>query len=119
MTQNARLAMWLPTTDDADPGEVVTVTTPSGADKVIKTQFASGAGPPGPQGIPGPTGPQGPKGDAGPSGGPGPQGIPGPTGPQGVPGEVPEAPNDGQAYVRQSQAWALMTTPATIDGGTF
>jgi ABC-type phosphonate transport system ATPase subunit len=39
MSQNVRLAMWLPTTDDADPGEVVEVVGASGSGKVIPTRF--------------------------------------------------------------------------------
>jgi hypothetical protein len=140
MTQNARLALWLPTTDDADPEEVVMVTAPSDAHKVIKTGFSLGGGPVGPQGPQGPVGPQGPKGDAGPQGAQGPQGVPGangavgpqgpqgiqgvpgPVGPQGPPGvNIPDAPNDGQLYGRQSTSWVAIDSslPAVIDGGTF
>jgi hypothetical protein len=142
MTQNARVALWLPTTDDADPSEAVTATGISGPGKVIPTQFSAAVGPPGPQGIPGPDGPVGPKGDIGPPGGPGPQGIqgaqgdPGPkgdVGPQGPKGDVgpvggnfPDAPSDGYQYARQAQppggpmTWALVTSmPAIIDGGVF
>jgi hypothetical protein len=44
------------------------------------------------------TGPEGPQG---------PQGIKGDTGDQGPPGEVPEAPVDGNEYVRKDAAWAV------------
>ena len=142
MTQNARVALWLPTTDDADPAEAVVATGVSGNGKVIPTLFSAAVGPPGPQGIPGPDGPVGPKGDIGPPGGPGPQGIQGaqgnpgpqgPQGPQGVQGPIgltggnfPDAPNDGYQYARQAQppggpmTWALVTSmPAIIDGGSY
>jgi hypothetical protein len=142
MTQNARVAHWLPTTDDADPTEAVVATGVSGTGKVIPTVFSAAVGPPGPQGVPGPTGPIGPKGDIGPAGGPGPQGIQGPKGdvgaqgppgPQGVQGPIgltggnfPDAPNDGFQYARQAQppggpiVWAQVNSmPAVIDGGTY
>ena len=142
MTQNARVAHWIPTTDDADPAEAVTATGVSGAGKVIPTAFSAAVGPPGPQGVPGPVGPIGPKGDIGPAGGPGPQGIQGakgdvgaqgpegPVGPQGpiglTGGNFPDAPNDGFQYARMASppggamTWALVTSmPAIIDGGTF
>jgi hypothetical protein len=135
MTQNARLALWIPSTDDADPGETVQATGYSGGDRVIPTAFALGSGPPGPQGVPGPVGPQGPQGNAGPQGGKGDQGIQGPPGaigpagpqgPQGVQGiqgatggTFPDAPNDGQQYARQSNAWTTVSMPAVLDGGTF
>ena len=89
MTQNARVAHWLPTSDDADSSEAVTAAGVSGPGRVIPTVFSAAVGPPGPQGEPGPTGPVGPKGDIGPAGGPGPQGIQGAQGnpgPQGEPG---------------------------------
>lgn len=44
MTQNARLALYIPTTDDADPAEVVTATGVSGAGKVIPTAFNKPSG---------------------------------------------------------------------------
>jgi hypothetical protein len=143
MTQNARIALWIPSTDDADPSEVVTATGISGAGRVIPTAFATGGGPVGPQGVPGPVGPQGPIGNVGPSGGPGPigpTGAQGPTGPQGPQGNVgpqgpigltggnfADAPNDGQQYARQAQppggalAWSVTASamPAVIEGGTF
>jgi hypothetical protein len=141
MSQNMRLAQWLPTDNSADAGEVVEVTAPSGADGVIKTAFATGGGPPGPQGVPGPPGPQGPKGDVGSPGGTGPMGPQGPqgntgspgppgnTGPQGPPGPVggsfPDAPTDGTQYARQnvsgSNTWTAVVAslPAIIDAGTF
>src|SRR5262245_17811948 len=100
MSLNARLALWLPPTDDADAGEVVQIQGASGAGKIIPTAFATGGGPPGPQGPEGDTGPQGPKGDPGPQGLTGPQGPTGATGAQGPPGPVPEAPVDGQQYAR-------------------
>ena len=142
MTQNARVAHWIPTTDDADPTEAVAATGVSGSGKVIPTAFSSTTGPQGPQGIPGPVGPVGPKGDIGPAGGPGPQGIQGaqgiqgpkgdvgPQGPQGAVGPVggnfPDAPNDGYQYARQASPpggpmiWgAVNSMPAVIDGGTY
>lgn len=144
MTQNARIALWIPTTDDADPTEAITATGPSGAGKVIPTIFSAVAGPPGPIGPEGPDGPQGPTGNVGPTGSPGaqgitgPQGIQGPIGPEGPPGPkgdvgpnggtFPDAPNDGLQYTRQAQppggsvVWAAVVTsslPAVIDGGVM
>jgi hypothetical protein len=132
MTQNARLARWIPTTDDADPGETIQATAVSGADRVIPTAFAIGSGPPGPVGPKGDPGSQGPKGDVGPAGGPGaqgiqgpkgdpgPQGIPGPQGAQGIQGATggtfADAPSDGVVYARQNATWVSM---AILDGGTF
>ena len=135
MTQNARLAHWLPTTDDADPGEVVQATAASGAGKIIPTVFGLGTGPPGPVGPQGPVGSQGPQGNVGPAGSPGPQGIAGPQGPQGPKGDpgiqgpqgiqgatggnFADAPADGKTYARLNNAWVEVTTPPIIDGGTF
>lgn len=53
-------------------------------------------------------------GIVGPPGPPGTQGPVGATGLQGPPGEVPEAPNDGQQYARQSAAWSVVAA-----GGAF
>lgn len=39
MTQNRRLAAWLPTSNDADIGEIVEVRGSSGAGRVIPTAF--------------------------------------------------------------------------------
>ena len=137
MTQNARIAHWLPTTNDADPDETVTATGTSGAGKVIPTAFKLGGGPPGPVGPQGPAGSQGPKGDVGPAGGAGPQGIQGPKGdpgpqgaqgiqgPQGIQGATggnfPDAPTDGKTYGRLNNAWVeiIAGAPPIIDGGTY
>jgi hypothetical protein len=136
MSQNLRLAQWLPTDDSASAEEVVMVEAPSGTGKIIPTSFSTGGGPQGPQGPIGPVGPQGPKGDPGPQGPAGPQGVAGAVGatgpqgaqgPQGIPGPVgpmggsfPDAPVDGVQYARQNAAWvAVVGLPAVIDGGTF
>jgi len=140
MTQNARLALWIPTADDADPSEAVIATGVSDANKVIPTAFSAAAGPPGPVGPAGPAGSTGPKGDVGATGGtgpqgvtgaqgdPGPQGEVGPVGPQGPigltgpsGGTFPDAPADSQLYGRNNNAWAVVTAPIPpfIDGGTF
>lgn len=135
MSQNNRLALWIPSTDDADPGETIQATGVSGAGRTIPTAFALGSGPVGPAGPKGDTGPQGPQGNVGPGGSPGAQGAAGntgppgpqgPAGPQGVQGiqgatggNFPDAPNDGQQYARQALAWSVVTLPAVIDGGTF
>jgi hypothetical protein len=134
MSQNARLALWIPTDEPAD-GEVIEALGPSGAGKVIQTDFTIGGGPPGPQGPQGVVGPQGPIGPVGPPGSPGAQGIPGPQGvqgpkgdqgdqgPQGIQGATggayPDAPADGQQYARQDNAWTAVIAPQVIDGGTF
>lgn len=135
MSQNARLALWIPT-DEPTPGEVVEALGPSSTGKVIPTVFGLGTGPAGPQGPKGDTGSQGPKGDVGPTGGPGAQGIqgaqgnPGPEGPQGPQGpqgiqgasggNFDDAPADGQQYARWNNDWTVVSSmPAVIDGGTF
>jgi hypothetical protein len=142
MTQNARVALWLPTSDDADPAEAVTATGPSGAGKVIPTAFSAAVGPPGPAGPQGVAGPPGPVGNVGPSGGAGPAGPTGAQGPQGTQGPqgavgpqgpigltggtFPDAPNDGLQYARMASppgglmVWATVSSmPAVIDAGTF
>lgn len=142
MTQNARVALWIPSTDTADPTEAVTATGVSGSGRVIPTAFSSAVGPQGPQGIQGPVGPPGPVGDIGPQGIAGPQGIqgaqgdPGPQGPQGVAGpqgpigatggNFPDAPNDGQQYARMASppggamTWSVATSmPDIIDAGVM
>jgi hypothetical protein len=134
MTQNARVALFIPSTDTADPGEVIQATAVSGVGRVVPTVFGLGTGPPGPQGPKGDVGAQGPQGDVGPAGGPGAQGIqgvPGPTGPQGIPGiqgpqgiqgatggTFADAPADGTIYGRRNNIW-VPTIGAVIDGGTF
>jgi hypothetical protein len=134
MTQNARLALWVPSTDDATSGETIQATAVSGADRVIPTQFSIGSGPPGPVGPQGPVGAQGPQGNVGPAGSPGVQGIPGPTGPQGpqglpgiqgpqgiqgaTGGNFPDAPSDGVTYARSNGSW-VATPGAIIDGGSY
>lgn len=111
MTQNMRLAQWLPTTDDADAGEVVGVTAPSGAGKVIKTQFGNSAG------VPGPTGPQGPPGTAGATGAVGPAGSPGPAGPTGATGATGSTGLKGDQGVAGPQGPAGATGAASTVPG--
>jgi hypothetical protein len=98
MSQNARVAMWVPTATPADVEAVISTTGPP-VDGVLPTGFeelgdaATGpAGPQGPQGVPGVTGP------------------PGPTGPQGI---VEDAPDDGIIYGRSDAAWV----PVATEGG--
>ena len=101
MTQNARLALWIPTSEPA-AGNVVEALGPSTGGKVVPTDFSFGGGgsqgppgPPGPQGVPGPQGPkgdvgaQGPKGDTGAQGAAGSQGPKGDTGATGAASTVP------------------------------
>jgi len=131
MTQNARNAVWIPTTDDADLDEVIKVTGAQRPDRVIPTQFGVTVGIQGPQGIQGPPGSQGPKGDAGPMGQTGAQGIPGADstvpgpkgdkgdkGDQGVQGVAggtfPDAPADGNIYGRKDSFWAVVAGTAAI-----
>jgi hypothetical protein len=60
-------------------------------------------------GIPGPPGPTGPQGPQGATGAQGPSGVQGPQGPVG--GNFPDAPSDGQTYVRQNGAWVAVVIP--------
>jgi hypothetical protein len=131
MTQNARNAVWIPTTDDADLDEVIKVTGAQRPDRVIPTQFGVTVGIQGPQGIQGPPGSQGPKGDVGPTGAKGDQGfpgadstVPGPQGPKGDKGDqgfqgvaggtFPDAPVDGNIYGRKDNFWAVVAGTAAI-----
>lgn len=75
-------------------------TGPTGPKGEIGTQGEQGL-----QGDPGPTGLTGTKGDTGDTGPQGEQGI------QGDPGEVPEAPSDGNYYVRWNASWQIMPDP--------
>ena len=105
MSQNLRVATWIPTDNTAVANEVVMVEAPSGTGKVIPTAFSTGGGPVGPQGIQGPVGNTGPPGATG------------ATGPMG--GSFPDAPADGYQYLRQNNTWVVFSMPAVIDGGTF
>ena len=138
MSQNARLALWIPTGEPL-AGEVIEALAPSTAGKVIPTEFAFGQGPAGPVGPQGVPGSQGPKGDVGATGSPGPQGIPGDVGQQGPKGDkgdqgpqgqvgaqgpnggtFPDAPADGVQYARENNGWTPVDAlPPVIDGGTF
>jgi len=122
MSQNARVAMWVPTATPSDLEAVISTQGPA-VDGVLPTAFEDKAdttigpeGPQGPQGVPGIPGPVGPKGDLGPPGatgatGPqGPQGAvgaTGPVGPQGPQGIIAEAPTDGLIYGRSMSAWTV------------
>jgi hypothetical protein len=80
---------------------------------------SGGGGTPGPEGPAGPAGPAGPVGPSGPPGTAGTDGATGPAGPAGPQGPIgntgpasfPDAPNDGQMYVRQNGAWVAVTIP--------
>ena len=39
MTQNARVALWVPTTADANPGEIIEIRSTAAIGQVIKTEF--------------------------------------------------------------------------------
>jgi hypothetical protein len=123
MTQNARLALFVPTTDDADPGEIVEIRGPSGGGKVIPTIFNTQLG--ASSGIP--DAPADNKfyarqnaawaitvGEAPSNGnlygrkGAGWMVIP----------PFPEAPSDGNQYARQNGSWTVVIgLPAVIDAG--
>jgi hypothetical protein len=105
MTQNLRLATFIPTTDDADAGEGVIATGPSSTGKVIPTVFAAASGGGGGGGIP-----EAP--------------IDSTTYARKSANWTPavgEAPNDGLTYARHNDAWVPIATslPGVIDGGTF
>jgi hypothetical protein len=125
MTQNARLALYVPSTDDSDPGEIVEIRSTPGAARVIQTRFAAQAGSSG--GIA--DAPADGKfyarqnADWSVSVGEAPN--------DGnlwarksnswqVVAPFPEAPTDGQQYARMNGGWTVVTSlPAVIDGGTF
>jgi hypothetical protein len=116
-------------------GEPVAPTPPPGdaSDAIATTQFVQDAlaatpgtpGPPGPVGADGPPGPEGPQGIQGPigltgsdgrigaTGAQGPPGIQGPQGPSGTTGGIADAPNDGQLYGRESEAWVVVPPPSS------
>jgi hypothetical protein len=115
MSQNARIALWIPTSNDADASEAVTAIGVPGPGGVIPTTFAAAVGAPGPAGPQGVAGPPGPVGNAGPpgqkgdqglpgikgdTGAQGPQGIQGPQGATGLTGPTgPRGPNGAPAWV--------------------
>lgn len=124
MTQNRRLAAWIPTTDDADPGEIVEIRGVSGSGKVIPTAFRAQAG-----------------AGAGINDAPyddlyyarvnGDWLVTVEEAPndgnswarkslawQQVAG-FPEAPLDGKQYARKDGDWSEITPPTILDGGTF
>ena len=125
MTQNARLALFVPTTDTADPGEIIEVRGISGPGKVIPTIFNTQLG--ASEGIP--DAPADNRfyarrnaaweigvGEAPNDGtmygrkGAGWIVIP----------PFPEAPTDGQQYARMNASWTVVSSmPAVIDGGQF
>jgi hypothetical protein len=124
VTQNARLAHWLPGTDDADPGEIVEVRGNSGAGRTIPTAFRlpPGAG----AGIN-----EAPLDDLYYARVNGDWMITVEEAPNDgtmwvrksaswmsiVP--FPEAPEDGKQYARKDAAWSEITPPTILDGGTF
>jgi hypothetical protein len=125
MTQNLRLANWLPTTDTADPGEIVEVRGVSGAGKIIPTRFFAQAGSSGSVGEAPTDGKFYARSNAdwsisvneAPNDG---QAWGRKNNSWQVIPPFPEAPSDGQQYARQDGAWSVVTgMPAVIDGGTF
>ena len=114
MTQNLRLALWVPTADPAAIGDGIATTSAPSASHALKTQFTI----PG-SGAPGPQGPQGPPGPAGSQGAQGPQGMPGgagPTGPAGPQGPTGNTGPTGAAGSAGSQGPAGNTGPAGPQG---
>jgi len=79
MTQNLRVATWVPAADPTEIGDGIASAAMPTAHKSIATTFQKGGG----SGTAGPPGPAGPQGPAGPTGATGPQGPAGATGPQG------------------------------------
>jgi hypothetical protein len=124
MTQNRRLAAWLPTSNDADPGEIVEVRGTSGAGKVIPTAFRlpPGAG----AGIN-----EAPIDDLYYARVNGDWLVTVEEAPQD--GQIwarksaawqpvapfPEAPADGKQYARSDGDWVEIVLPPIIDGGTY
>jgi len=125
MTQNARVALFIPTTDDSDPGEIVEARGAPSAQKVIPTRFSAQSGSGGSVGeapvdgkfyarsnadwtrtvnaAPNDGLMYGQKSNA-----------------WQVVAPFPEAPTDGKQYARSNAAWTEVTSlPAVIDGGTF
>jgi len=125
MTQNARLALYVPTTADADPGEIIEVRSTAALGAPIQTRFAPQAGSAGGIGDAPADGEFYARRNADwePSVGAAPddgqlwlrQGDGWVVAPQ-----FPEAPTDGKQYARSNAAWTEVTSlPAVIDGGTF
>ena len=125
MSQNARLALWVPTEDDAAIGEVIEIRGGSDVSKVIPTDFRPQAGASGGIG-------EAPADDnfyarrnvgwemtvgEAPSNG---QLWARKNNSWQVVAPFPEAPTDGKQYARSNAAWVEVTSmPPVIDGGTF
>jgi hypothetical protein len=97
MSQNFRVALWIPIADPDQPGEVITATGPVTANDAVPTQFSIGGGPkgdkgdkgdPGTDGTNGIDGAPGAKGDTGAQGATGVQGPQGPKGDKGDKGDT-------------------------------
>jgi hypothetical protein len=124
MTQNARLALYIPSTDDADPGEIIEVRGTSGTAKVIPTRFWSQAGSSGSVGEAPVDGKFYARSNAdwavsvneAPNDG---QAWGRKSNAWAVIPPFPEAPSDGQYYSRRNGGWAVEAFPTIIDAGVF
>lgn len=125
MTQNARLALFVPSTDTADPGEIIECRSVSGTGRVIQTIFNAQAGSTGSVGEAPVDGLFYARSNAA-------WAVSVNEAPNDgklwarksaswqVVAPFPEAPTDGQQYARSNAAWTVVTSlPPVIDGGTF
>ena len=125
MTQNARVALFVPSTDTSDPGEIIECRGTSGVGRVIPTIFNAQAGSSGSVGE----APVDGKAYARQSAAWAVSVIEAPSDGQFYARKdagwlmippFPEAPSDGKQYARQNANWSVVTPfPTIIDGGVF
>ena len=100
MSQNLRVATWIPIADPDQLGEVIAATGPASANEIVPTAFSIGGGPKGDKGDkgdPGTNGTNGVDGAPGAKGDKGDKGDPGIQGQQGVKGDKGDKGDPGQA----------------------
>jgi len=125
MTQNARVALFIPTTDDSDPGEIIEARGTPSAQKVIPTRFFAQAGSSGSVGEAPVDGKFYARQNADWSISVGEAPNDGQLWARKniswqVVAPFPEAPTDGKQYARSNASWTPVTSlPAVIDGGEY
>ena len=125
MSQNARVALFIPTTADADPGEIIEIRGTAAVGRPLPTRFFPQAGSAGGIGEAPVDGKLWARQNADWSVTVGEAPSDGlmwgrkSNSWQQIPA-FPEAPQDGQQYARSMAAWTPVTSlPNVIDGGTF